>query len=118
MSSTEQTIVLRGQEHVLRAFSAEQVIEWMSLLAECGKVIARVMGASDIEEDDIRALVLAGVELAGQALGDREFAASLAEDERRLVIDVQDSLNRAEALIPLLALQKSAAAAYLGKVNG
>jgi hypothetical protein len=113
-----QTIALRGQQVTLQAFGAEQAIEWLALLAECGKVVARVHGAIDIDRDDVRNLVWAGVVLAGMALGDQDLAASLTEDERKQVIAVQDELNRAGVLMPLLAVEQAAARSYLGMHHG
>lgn len=114
MSSTERTFRLRDREVTLRAFTAEQVIEWLELLVECGKVTAKVMGATDVDREDIRNLIWAGVVLAGMALGDQEFAASLTEDERRDVIAAQDELNRTSLLTPMFSVDQAAARAYLG----
>lgn len=113
-----RNITLRGQEVTLRAFSAEQMIEWLALLAECGKVTAKVMGATDVARDDIRNLIWAGVVLAGMALGDQDLAASLTEEERKEVVALQDELNRTSVLMPLFAVQQASARAYLGMAHG
>ncbi|MFA5505787.1 MAG: hypothetical protein WC314_19900 [Vulcanimicrobiota bacterium] len=108
-----RTISLRDKEATLCAFNAEQLIEWLELTTECGKVAARVVGAADVNPTDIRNLVWAGAVLAGMALGDQELAFSLTEGERQEIIAAQDELNRSQVLVTLCSTDKAAAKAYL-----
>lgn len=103
-----------GREFVLRPLFEEAAITWCELQVECGRIKAAAMGAQDIDREQLALVIMAGDHMVSMALGDDEIASRLREDEKRLVIETQDRLQQSGLIEPFLAIQQTAARAYLG----
>ena len=109
-----EIVTYRDRDFVLRPMKDEDAVTWAELQIEAGKVIAESLGSKTVERKHIKLLMLVGIKLASMALGgDWGFAASLDEAERKEIVEKQDRLNQTHLIEPYLAIEQTAARAYL-----